>query len=288
MKKIFATLMMLLVGAPAGAAPSLRQEIAQARERTPEAFAGVEALRAQWLAAPPPYERRGQVARRLKALGPDGLLPLLALITDEEALKSAAPRTRQMVLVGAIEAVGALKDARSAPVMTAILDGNEPDADVARAAAQALGQLEDADATATLAAHALAGHRRERAAIAGLAYARQPAAVAALRARLLARPDADTVEKVAEAMGFNGSSWAWVALGPSRAAEGLALRGELSDALVTAYAQYTGRAREAIGRALLMIDHPSAPNRLAALASSGDKALVADLQALQQRWLHLR
>jgi hypothetical protein len=287
MKKIFATLVLLLMGAPSSASP-LRQEIAQAQERSPELFAQLSSLRAQWIAAPPPYERRGQIGRALKALGPSALLPLLQLITDEHALAQAAPRTREMVLVGAIEAVGVLKDARSSGVMKAILDGNESNAAIARAAAEALGRLESDDAVAFLAAHAVAGDRRERAAVAGLAFARTAPSVAALRALLVTRPDAETTEKLADAMGFNGSSWAWVALGPARAEEGLALRGELSNELTAAYPQYQGRAREAIGRALLTIDHPSAPNRLAALVSGADQALAADLQALQQRWLHLR
>jgi hypothetical protein len=288
MKKIFATLVLLFLGTPASASPSLRQEIAQAQERAPELFAQLSTLRAQWLAAPPPYDRRGQVGRALKALGPGGLLPLLQLITDEHALAQVAPRTREMVLVGAIEAVGVLKDTRSAAVMKAILDGNESNAAIARAAAESLGQLESDDAVAFLAAHAIAGDRRERAAIAGLGFARTATSVSALRARLAARPDAETTEKVADAMAFNGSSWAWVALGPARADEGLALRGELSNELAAAYPQFQGRAREAIGRALLAIDHPSAPNRLAALSNGADPALRADLQALQQRWLHLR
>jgi hypothetical protein len=290
MKRIFATLMMLLVGAPVLASPleAVQRDIAQARERSPEMFAHVEQLRAQLLAAPPPYERRGQVVRQMKALGPDALLPLLQLITEQRGLDTVAQRTREMVLVGAIEAVGELKDLRAQGVMRAILDGPEANAQIARAAAEALGQLESDDAVAWLAAHAVAGDRRERAAIAGLAFARKPVAVAALRARLATHPDSGTVEKLADAMGFNGSSWAWQALGPARADEGLALRGELSNELVAAYARYDGRAREAIGRALLMIDHPSAPNRLSALSASANATLAADLQALQQRWLRLR
>jgi HEAT repeat protein len=293
MNRIFATLLMLVLGVPAQAsADSLRTEIAQARERAPEAFSRLEALRAQVIAQPPPWERRGQVGRAMKALGPGGLFPLLALIQDAPALERATPATREMLLVGAIEAVGELRDARTVSVMRQFLDGNEANAQILRAAADALGTVADRpgaeDEIAYLAAHAKAGDRLERAAISGLGYTRHAIAVAALRARLENRPSAEVAEAVADAMGFLGSSWAWTALGPARADEGLDLRDELSVALTSAYAAYQARARAAIGRALLMIDHPSTPNRLAALRSGADPSLAADVQALERRWLHLR
>jgi HEAT repeat protein len=251
-------------------------------------FVHVEALRERLLSAPPPYERRGQVTRALKALGEHGLLPLLALITDEMALKQASPQTREIVLVGAIEAVGVLKDARSAAVMRAILDGPEQNPEIMRAAAVALGQLEDEESLAYLVSHAVPGDGRERAAITGLGYARRPLAARALSARLDARPEPAIAEKVADSMGFMGSSWAWITLGEAHADEGLALRAELSSALITAFPAYKGRAREAIGRALLVIDHPSAPRQLATLTAGTDRTLATDVQALKERWLRLR
>lgn len=291
--RIFTTLLLLLLGTPAQATPALQQEIAQARERSPEAFARLEALRVQVIAQPPAWERRGQVGRAMKALGADGLLPLLAMLTHLEPLRSASAAAREMLLVGAIEAVGALHDRRSAPVMRQLLDGPESSAaPVARAAAEALGalaDLPDGDGELSfLVERATAGHPRERASIAGLGFARRPAAVAALRARLESAPSPGLTEVIAGAMGWLGSSWAWNALGPGRADEGLALRDELSASLVPAYAASSGRAREAIGRALLMIDHPATPNRLAALHATSDPTLAADLQELERRWLRLR
>jgi len=287
--KIVATLVMLLVGAPAqGWSESLRQEIAQARSRAPEAFARVEALRAQIVAHPPAWERRANVSRAMKALGPDALMPLVALLSDGAQLQGAPAGVQTMLRVGALEAIGALRDRRAAPVLRQILDGNERNAPVDRAAAEALGMLADDDSIAYLAAQAVAGDARERAAIAGLGFARRAPAVVALRARLDSGPSESLVEPLAEAMGWLGSSWAWQALGPTRADEGLALRDELSASLVRAYPLHRGHAREAIARALLMIDHPSTPNRLAQLHGGADQTLLADLQSLEHRWLRVR
>jgi HEAT repeat protein len=192
-----------------------------------------------------------------------------------------------MLLVGAIEAVGELRDLRAAPVMRQILDGAESNAEVARAAAEALGTFETDDEVAFLAAHARAGDRFERAAISGLGFARGAASVAALRARLESHPPAETAEALADAIGWLGSSWAWTALGPARHEEGTALRDELSATLVAAFPTYEGAAREAIARALLVIDHPSTPNRLATLRAHASPALASSLQSLERRWLRV-
>jgi hypothetical protein len=289
MRRVIASLMMLWMGGVASASPdTLQADIAEARQRRPEIFAHVEALRAQLLLAPPPYERRGQVTRMMKALGPEALLPLLDLIGNPSGVGQAPPRTREMLLVGALEAVGALRDARSAAVMQGILDGPEPSESITRAAAEALGQLGDDRSLIYLVAHAVSGDRREQAAIAGLAYVRRPLAVFTLASRLRIQPEDAIAQRLADAMGFSGSSWAWEALGKGRADEGLAQREELSRALCDAYPVYQGRTRETIGRALLMIHHPSLPAQLAALDVAADRALLADLQALRQRWLRSR
>jgi HEAT repeat protein len=277
--------------APVAAAPAYgargleptRAMIAQARSQAPESFERVNALVASTLANPPPIDRRGQVERKMKALGPDALLPLLALIIDTPALATAPAWARELVQVSAIEAVGALRDHRARPVMYKILDDATANERVARAAAEALGQLDDPDELAYLVARGTSGDRRERAALFGIGYVRRPAAAAALQARLVARPDADTTEVIAAAMGWLGSSWAWAAFGPARADEGLALRGELAGALVAALPGYRGRARTAIADALVMIDHPSTARRIEALRARSDRALAVELQALSDR-----
>ncbi len=287
MNKLLATLLFLLLGTPVHAAETeLRAEIASARARVPQAFAQLDALRSRVVQSPPPFERRGMIGRAMKALGADGLFPLLALLGDGAALKSAPGHARQVLLVGALEAIGAIGDRRAAPLLRQLVDGPEDDLAIVRAAAEALGTLAGDEEVAFLNARATTGNPRELLAIAGLAYCRRPAAAAHLAARLDSHPDAQTAAALADAAGFLGSSWAWVAYGPSRAAEGDAIRAQLADTLLRTFTNYPAPTRDAAARALLMVDHATTPNRLASLPT--DPALAADIQQLQRRWLRLR
>ena len=286
MKKMIATLLFLLLGTPAARAlelSTLTAHITQARKVQPQTFARLERLKAHVLAEPLRPEHRGSIARAMKALGPDGVWALVELVRDRASLERAEPLQRRTLLVGALEALRELGDRRLAVLYQQLLDGGDADEAVVRAAAEALGALADDDAAAFLIARARPGHAQERAAIFGLAFCRRIDAAQHLASRLTARPDAATAEALADAAGFLGSSWAWTALGEKRAAEGDAVRGTLSRALVGTFAEEKGPARDAVGRALLMIDHPSLPNELQFLHDAGDAALVADVAALERR-----
>ena len=287
MKKILTTLLLLLVGTPAGADElvKLRAEIADARTQKPEAFAAVEQLRAKLVKSPPTWEHRAQVSRTFKALGPAALYPLLAVVApDSAAVRNLAPTTRTIFLVSAIEALAAMKDRRALAAYHQIVDGLETEPLIVRAATQAIGALDTEEDASYLIARAQPGQPRELAAIAGLGYCRRTSAATHLSARLDAHPAATETAAIAEAMGWLGSSWAWTALGPQRAAEGAQLRDRLAASLVAAYPNYSGQERQAIGEALLLVEHPATPNRLAQLRAHADVPLAADLLSLERRF----
>jgi hypothetical protein len=287
MKKLLTSLVVLLLGAPAAQAANhaaLNAEIATQRTRTPQVFEQMGQLKNDVLKNGVPYARRAHLARALKAFGKGGLYPLLDLITAPDVL-AAPPATRDPLLVAGLEAIGKLRDRRALPVVRGLFEAGETSPGVARAAAQAIGQLGGTDDAAYLAARALPGDSREDAALYGLGYCRLTPAAQHLEARLAARPPTETVRTIADAMAQLGSSWAWEALGPSRAAEGDALRAGLAATLVAALPHYQGPARDAIEDALLVVAHPSTPNRLAALRKHADPSLAAALQALEHRWL---
>ncbi len=289
MNKLLATLLLLLVGAPAGAADlqKLRGEIRAARTSSAEAFAVVEALRAQVIASPPPFERRAQIARSMIALGGDGLYPLLALLEPGAPELAKVPaRVRTMLRSSAVEAIARLQDRRALPLMQQLLDQDD-DADVQRGAAETIGRLETREDALFLIARAQAGAANELPAIGGLQFCRRPEVASHLAARLAAHPADSTVVALSRAIGFYGSSWAWEALGPARAQEGAAARQKLSDALLAAYPGYQGRARAELGDALIVVEHPATPNALASLRVRADQSLAADLQVLESRFLRL-
>lgn len=149
-----------VLGAPIRA--SLGAEIDAARRAHPEAFAAVAEL--QGAAREADRKKRGRLAPMslyFKALGPDALMPML------ERLAFAAP-TREMGLpdsawealgVGMLDAVGALRDARARPVLSAVLRhartaGTAGTGATLRAAAGALGRVCDAGAAGELIAMA--------------------------------------------------------------------------------------------------------------------------------------
>jgi len=285
MNKLLATLLLLVAGAPAGAADlhRLRDEVKSARVQTPAAFEALAALRARVIASPPPLDRRGVVARQMVALGPDGLYPLLALLEPDAAeLASASARSRAILRQSAVEALIKLADLRAAPLLRTLLD-SDPDDDVARGAADALGVLETREEALFLIARAQPGAARDRAAISGLSLCRRPEVAAHLAARLSAHPDDATAAALADAIAFYGSSWAWEALGPTRAADGERARLRLTQALLAAYPGYRGHARQALGDALVTVAHPTAPNALSDLRARAPQALAADLQSLERR-----
>jgi hypothetical protein len=204
-----------------------------------------------------------QVTRAFRALGPGALLPLLALV-DPDALEPLPPgEAREVLLVGALEAVGSISDRRATPVLARILDSDEPSHAVARAAAEALGGLCGDEELKVLSGHAAPGARRELEAIAGLGHCRRDGAAQLLVARLTDAHEARTARALALAMGHLGSSWAWQALGPARAQEGDTLRGQLVEALVRSFAEQPAEVQRASEHALRMLEHPSTAARVA-------------------------
>lgn len=289
MNKLLATLLLLLVGAPAGAADlqKLRGEMRAARVAQPSPFVALDTIRARVIASPPPYDRKNTIARQMIALGADALYALLSLVEPgAPELAAATPRVRSMIRASAVEAVIQLKDRRAVPLMQQLVE-EEDDFDVQRGAAEAIGVLEAREDALFLIARAQSGAKTDRAAIAGLSLCRRPEVAAHLAARLGAHPDDATAAAIADAIGFHGSSWAWEALGAARAQEGAAARQKLADALLSAYPGYQGRARSAIGNALIVVEHPATPNALAAMRARADQSLAADLQTLETRFIRL-
>lgn len=263
----------------------LATQLAAERKVHPDVVAAVERVRAEVAAHPP--DARGSVAVgwRLRALGEQALVPMLALVaTSETSMKELPVRSRRALLVGLLEAIGGLKDARAASTLRALLDGPEADAQVAATAASALGKLCRPEDAAFLVGRAVPGHARDRAAIAGLAECRREEVVTHLAARLDAHPDDATAVALAESLGSLGSSWAWQALAKSKlAASAEPIRTHAATALASAFVAYGGATRDAIGRALVMVEHPAARARLQALRGGVDPATAAAIEALEGR-----
>jgi hypothetical protein len=237
----------------------LRREVEEARTLGPGAFDALDALVTRWSGKPAPRTARPGVARAVSSLGQEGVLPVLdLLVLHPERLHALPPSSREMVTVAMLEGLRAWKDPRAAPALEAVVEGPEENGAIVVAAAQALGALcRDGD-VAFLRGHAVKEGRRQRAALSGLGWCRRGESAEVLLGVLEGGRDPEVVSASAAALGWLASAWAWAAMGPERRAEGEALRDVVSDRLVNAWHDHPGKARKALGHAILMVEHPGA------------------------------
>jgi hypothetical protein len=244
---------------------SLEQQIEAYRAKNPAAFEAVRNVNGY---KPETYKKFRNpiplVGRELRRLGEPALLPMLeALAFDVWERGDAADREWTALKVGMLEAVAHLHDGRSAPVVTAAF-ATAKETTVQSAAAEAVGALCRRDATmVTALAAALEGPKR-LAAIDGLGQCRSPQAAQLLASELDSTTSAIEADRIARALGYLGSSWAWRALakkegqkgGAQIRREGLEARRIASEALVRGYLRFDGKVRGAHQVGLTMVQHP--------------------------------
>jgi len=261
---------------------TLRKQISQARAKQPTTFRAVAGLRSRLpsIAA----RQRGRlvtVVLPLRSLGPAALLPMLASLDQPRgALTSRAWRGWRVSL---LEAVGSLRDARSRPLLEAILSRAAEDPVVWRGAARALARLGDERALKTLLGltkdrtrlhdlvPALGECRRLRCTRALAALLRQAGGDRALAARAVA------------ALGQTGNAWAWKTPAVARSGEGEATRRTAVEALVEAYPTLDASARDTAVKAVALVGHPRTGAIIAAARARSEGPAAEALDELSRR-----
>jgi len=250
---------------------SLEADIEAFKQSNPAAFdavANVQGHRPAYyrkLRNPVPF-----VGRELTRIGPRGLLPMLEALAFEAPARGGATEDEWNALkIGMLEAVGRLRDPRASEVLNAAFANASPHF-VQVSAAEAMGKLCDARGFGALTG-ALRGTDADLrgAAIDGLAWCRSRAAADVLIVELDRAKSGSEAKRISAALGTLGSKWGWFALGKSRQAEGLAIRGVVSEALMRAYARFDAATRIEIGKRLTVVALPS----LRSVASRHDSAL---------------
>lgn len=270
---------------PAAARASLQKEIDAARAADPQVFAAVRSVHG----VRPEYYRKARnpapsATRELRALGKAALFPLLnELAFDAQPPANLSAEEWDALVIGMLEAVGAIRDPRSAPVLKAIFDGPVHDATVVRAAGEALGRLCGDAELATLIKHDTAADPRRQGAIHGLGQCMRIEAAKRLSATLASAPDEATAASAAHALGLVGSSWAWATLGASAAATGNAVREIAARALVAALPRHGGAARDRVAKAMVMVDHPVLPGLLTAARGTASPEVVVVIDLVQKQ-----
>ncbi len=213
-----------------------------------------------------PRDRRGMIVPLLVRLGPAAVPAMLARLSQESPMmakvRAADPDAARFFREALTDALGRDRDARALPLLTEIFFSGSSDHRLVRAAAQGLGRLCDQGSFETLASHLADAGDLALAAISGLGQCREERSVALLAARLANTSDPMAMKDIADALGQAASSWAWVAMGPTRADEGARARHLAAEALLGAYVRAPALARETIAESLVMTDDPSVPAAL--------------------------
>ena len=266
---------------PEAARTTLAGEIARARISHPETFAAVENVLGYRLEG---YGKnrnpRPSVSRELRALGAPALLPMLNELAFEAPARSGATDDEWAALaVGLLDAVGILRDTRSGPVLRASFEGATT-LPIAAAAARALGRVGGDAEVAALRKHVGGSDPLRLASLEGLGECRRVDCATELASVLGSASDEETAVAAARALGSIGSSWAWKALGPAMAPTAASVRATAAQALLAAFSQHGSEARAAIGKAIVMLEHPDMPARISAARVSASAPLAAEFDAL--------
>jgi RNase P/RNase MRP subunit POP5 len=271
---------------PASARASLLTEIESAKTAHPAAFTAVSELRKRLPELD--AQKRGRLASitpLLKSIGHEGLFPMLAeLAFDAPSRGDLTDTAWKAWRISLLEAVGMLRDARSAPVLSAILDSPETDFAVMKAAAEALGRVGTDKAASKLVAMAKAAGPKQKAVLAGMGECRRTKAAQALASAIGAQPDEATAKLILRSLGNVGSAWAWKTPVIAASGEEAAVRKAAVEALIVAFVAYEGDVRQMASDAILVVDEASTPALIEVAKKGASPRLVADLDALAARF----
>jgi HEAT repeat protein len=269
----------------------LRRQIQRARRHRPGTFKALSALRVRLpqIAA----RQRGRlvtVVMPLRALGRDGLMPMLAaLAVEAEPRGSLSKRAWRGWQVSLLEAVGSLRDARARPVLEAVLFAKDRDPMVRRGAAVALARLGDDRAMTTLIRLIRKGSDSTRLAVLpALGQCRRTRAARELASILgSAGDDHELASTAAAALGQVGNAWAWKTPAVAQTGEGDATRRAAVEALVSSYPQLARGVRDEAVKALMLVGHPETRGVIAAARDRASGAQKGALDRLDRRIVEL-
>ncbi len=273
---------------PPEAASALSKQLAAARASDPAAFGAVARVYAA--ANGLDESKRGPLAplsRALKPLGPAALMPMLELAAVR--VPEGPPLTPSAALslgVGLLEAIGAQRDARAAPVLWGVVSRPGLAAELTTAAAEAYGFLQTEEVSARLLGRVGEGGAltpSQRAVLAGVGSCRVASLAAGLTKVIArARSDEDRLAFI-RAYADLGNAWAWRTPGAVAKADEQAVRQRAAQALLQLYVSGSPAVRQAASNALMVVDAPGTAERVRALRERKTGEEAAALDALAQR-----
>jgi hypothetical protein len=269
---------------PADVRVKLEAEIAKAKTTQPKAFAAVAAVDTY---KPSGIARvrhnKPTAARGLRQIGPAAFWPMIEQVAFKSDRGTLTDEQWHAFGDGLLQAISFLRNPNAVPVLEAIFL-NSPDAVYAARAAEGLGMLCGDAQRSLLLSHVKAGDPQRTAAVVGLGHCRKLDVAQTLADVLKSEPaDSDLAEKAARSLGYVASSWALAADKKMTADEGDAIRRTASEALVDAMPTQSPRIREVAAHSVLMAEHPSAIDRLAAAKNRASVEVRPELVRLEAR-----
>jgi HEAT repeat protein len=263
---------------------SLKAEIAKQKRANPKAFQQLQD--APKLAQEMEDNHRGRVGSitmQLASLGDAALFPMLEMLAVDGPIRGKMSDGAWKTLkVGLIEAVGLIRDKRARPVLNTILD-RETDFELERAAAEALARIGDDQSTKKLVRLALTQGPKQAPVLSALGECRRTLAAQALASLATVRDDAVALV-VIKSLGTVGNAWAWQTPVIAASGERDQVRSAAAKALIKAFVSHNDYVRHKAGTALLIVADPSTPGLIQGAKKGASPELVADLDALLQRW----
>jgi hypothetical protein len=255
-----------------------------ARKADPAPFEWLARLREQLPdIADRTHDRYPPLTGALRAMGPDGLLPMLEQIAVAAPVRGELPDRLWLAWqVAMLEAVGAQRDPCAAPVLWAVLVMGEAEPMVLEAAASAVAKLGTDEVAARLIALSEGPDTDlRRAVLAGMGHCRRAEVARRLADELASKPRTQVALAVTRSLGDVGSAWAWRT--PAVAAhvqEELTARSIAARALLDAYLAYDDEVRDLAAKAILVVAHPHTAELISTAsegASPGDLELLTSL-----------
>lgn len=260
---------------------TLEQKVAKAKVQYPDAFVRIRQLKGH---QPSVYKRyrsqKPSVVKELRALGPGaGWAMIDAIVFDSLPRGSATAEEWRAVQQGLVIALGELKMTDAAPVFQRIFDDPSASDQLVQSAAVAMGRLGGMQQRASLMQALKKSGKKRDGALWGLRHVRAVPIVDAI-VPLLESDSEQTVVLAANALGYQGSSWAWKTGNAGQSAEQMPIRTRCMNALLKVYLRSESEAREAIARALTMVEHPQTLAKIDAMIANTSHD--QDKQALMQ------
>jgi len=273
----------------------LDEEIAKARLETPGAFEQLADVVSGLPDRPPSINRGGldPIARYLTPIGPDGLFPMLEmLVVRAPAAEELDPNLRKKLQIGLIDAVGALRDPRAAPILRQIVLADEIEIGARTIAALSITRLPVDYAITTLISildNDDASLEARRAVYSVIGRCRRSFVADRLARDIYEKPDPETAALIVGALGDVGSKGAWWSIAfkeEERASEEEDTTRVATEAILWAFVHYQGQdIREKAARGLALTQHDSTQARIQEQRAGADEELSAALDQLENGYV---